>query len=362
LNSVVIPSNVTVIAECAFEDCNSLTSITIPPSVTEIYPSAFQRCESLESITFPPNVATISNYTFYGCKNLKTVNLPSNYSVVGWYAFRNCTSLTSFTLPSTVNKFYFGAFLGCTNLRSFAFLGKKDPFVSGSDGVFSGCDNLKLVCVPPSYDDDSFCGRDDICKHDSCESFLPNQCYDPVCSNGTITKVRSNNADEWESKSNSCYEYQCDEDKGPIYWKQCNNSGSMERVCENDQCIEKYQARLCVEISVEDIDVGSLNMTELRKTISSLTNVEESKLKIQADVNEKGEVVHLKIMVDDETTADTIKDKINKAIDNGNPEVEHFTKAQVKENDVEPSSGKMTEAWVTLTIVSLLTCFLSLLF
>jgi len=248
-------------------------------------------------------------------------------------------------------------------LKSFAFLGKKDPLVSGSDGVFAGCDNLKFVCVPSSYDDDSFCGVNSFCKHDSCESIVNNQCYEnPVCSNGTITMDKRKNATDWESKSNGCYEYQCDRDKGPIYWKQCNNSGSMERVCENDQCIEKYQTSLYVEIGVEDIDVGSLNMTELRKTLSSLTNVEESKLKIQADVNDKGEVVHIKIMVDDETTANTIKDKINEAIDNGNPEVEHFKKAEVKENGVEPSSGMMNEAWVTLMIVAFLTCFLSILF
>ena len=36
----------------------------------------------------------------------------------------------------------------------------------------------------------------------------------------------------------ACYEYQCHNDSGAIYWKQCNNTNEITRVCENDQCIE----------------------------------------------------------------------------------------------------------------------------
>ena len=43
---------------------------------------------------------------------------------------------------------------------------------------------------------------------------------------------KRDNSTEWESKSNACYEYQCHNDSGAIYWKECNNTDNTERVCE----------------------------------------------------------------------------------------------------------------------------------
>jgi hypothetical protein len=55
LQSVIIPDGVTVIGECAFENCTSLQSIIIPDSVTDIGEFAFSGspCEEQLEKNYP---------------------------------------------------------------------------------------------------------------------------------------------------------------------------------------------------------------------------------------------------------------------------------------------------------------------
>ena len=48
VEEVVLPDSVTSIADCAFENCTSLTSTKIPDSVTSIGENAFEGCASLK--------------------------------------------------------------------------------------------------------------------------------------------------------------------------------------------------------------------------------------------------------------------------------------------------------------------------
>jgi len=201
-------------------------------------------------------------------------------------------------------------------LTSVTYQGSNDPLKLGETDIFSGCNQLKFVCVPSVYSNDSFCelNQSQFCKHESCESFLHNHCFEPVCiGDDNIAMVQRENASSWESQSNACYEYKCYNDTGGIYWKQCNSTDKTERVCENDQCIvrEPEKEKYYVEIEVEGINVTNLNMTEIQSTISNLTNIEEDKLRIRVDLNDKDEVTAIIVFVDDETTADIISDKIN---------------------------------------------------
>ena len=45
-------------------------------------------------------------------------------------------------------------------------------------------------------------------------------------------------------------------------------------------------------------------MTEVQITISDLTNIDKDKIKIQVEVNDHDEIVHIFVIVDDETTAE----------------------------------------------------------
>ena len=225
--------------------------------------------------------------------------------------FAGCTSLTSTPeLPAKIlaEECYEGMFAGCTSLTSVIYLGSYDPTEKSAKDIFKGCDKLKFVCVSSCYNGNSFCRLNQFCNHESCESFLlsSNQCYGPVCydNNNTISMEKRENAVKWESRNTSCYEFQCHNDSGLVYWKrdnatiweskttgcyefQChNNSGPIywkqcseaDEVCENDQCVANDEVTLYVEIEVEGIDVTDFKMTEIQNTISDLTGIEADEL------------------------------------------------------------------------------------
>jgi len=180
-----------------------------------------------------------------------------------------------------------------------------------------------------------------------------NACYEYVCDNesGEAKSGRRNNATEWEDKSNGCYEYQCHNESGGIYWKECNSTDETERVCENDQCIIKKEEIYTVEIEVEGIDLTNLNMTEIRSTISNLTNIEVIKLRIRVVLNAKDEVITIIVIADDKATAEYIKNKINIAIDEGNPNVQQFKRAEVKVKELEISNGIMNKGMIIMIVI-----------
>ena len=61
---VVIPNNVTIIGEQAFDRCAGITSVTIPNSVREIKSWAFSGCENLTEIALPEGIKEIPDVAF----------------------------------------------------------------------------------------------------------------------------------------------------------------------------------------------------------------------------------------------------------------------------------------------------------
>ena len=250
----------------------------------------------------------IDDYTFSGCNSLKTVSFPLNLTSIGSNAFSNCSNLSSITIPSSVRSIGSYAFDGCSNLTSVVYLGSKEQNVTD---IFRRCDQLKFVCVASKYTSSSFCGLDQFCKHESCESFIhdSNQCYEPLCKNGNITMEKRENATEWENRSTGCYEFECDYESGPIFWNNCTDT---DHVCENDMCVMKEDdVSHTVVIEVEEIQLLDLKMNEIQDTISNLTSIEADKLRIRVDTNEKNEIIRLIVIVDDEETAIIVNEKVN---------------------------------------------------
>lgn len=163
------------------------TNITIPDKINGIEVGSIkEECfknSNIESVTLPSSVTLIEQQAFYGCDNLKSINL-SNVKSIGTEAFTNCPSLTDNIDLSSVEMIserglagtYFktmnlpkctdirdSAFEDCTmqkivlnnatNLGSNVFKNCKNlemiyaPKVKGFDGC-SGCTNLKTVFVP----------------------------------------------------------------------------------------------------------------------------------------------------------------------------------------------------------------------
>ena len=151
LTTVVITGG-TVIADNAFNNCQSIVNITIPESVITIGRSAFYNCLSIEKIYF--NAIAVDdldggNYVFYAAGDngsgvsviigSSVTKVPanifspyySNYAFnlisvqfeegskcesVGDSAFRNCTKLNDIVLPDSVTNIGEYAFCNCNNL------------------------------------------------------------------------------------------------------------------------------------------------------------------------------------------------------------------------------------------------------
>ena len=87
LQTVVIPSTVTIIGDMAFVGCESLEGIVLPPAVSVIGDGAFEICKNLESIVIPPAVTVIGDYAFMLCESLESIVIPESVKEIGEYAF-----------------------------------------------------------------------------------------------------------------------------------------------------------------------------------------------------------------------------------------------------------------------------------
>ena len=138
--SVVIPSNVTAIANDAFSSATSLTAITfaagsqlstigvrsfkdsgltsiqIPGSVTYIETGAFQDSSRLTSVTFAsssPQVALfIEDYAFNSVAFLQSITLPSRLQSIGQYAFKDSATLREVIFAGSAPSVGIDAFIG----------------------------------------------------------------------------------------------------------------------------------------------------------------------------------------------------------------------------------------------------------
>ena len=90
---VILPDTISVIDDCAFENCTSLSSINLPNGLTKILFHAFENCVSLESIVLPNTVQCIGEGVFEGCENLKSITIPNSVTEIHGWVFFNCSSL-----------------------------------------------------------------------------------------------------------------------------------------------------------------------------------------------------------------------------------------------------------------------------
>lgn len=162
LTELVIPEEITVINNNAFEGCTSLQSVTIPYSVTAIGDKAFYKCENLEAVSIPGSVTTIGENAFSTCPGLSSINIPEGVTTIGQWAFEYCTGLQSVTLPDSITIIGDYTFRDCTGLTSFAIPASVTTIGAGA---FSGCSGLTSIMIPGSVtliDTDAFNGCESL--------------------------------------------------------------------------------------------------------------------------------------------------------------------------------------------------------
>lgn len=170
LRSIVIPSNVRVIEEGAFESCKnlekvslsdgledieahaftsckSLKEIIIPNTVKSISWGSFSDCESLKKVVLPSNIKHIDSNAFWGCSSLEKIVLPEGIKYIDPYAFSYCKSLKSIIIPNTVRRMGFCAFLGCFSLKNVTL---SNNLLILANEAFSQCESLEEIVIPDS--------------------------------------------------------------------------------------------------------------------------------------------------------------------------------------------------------------------
>ena len=96
--NTIIPSTVTVIDDCAFSGCSTLSSIKIPTGVTTVGEFAFRGCSALRSVNIPEGVTSIGASAFFDCTALNRVDIPATVQSIGAFAFEHCPALSSMTV------------------------------------------------------------------------------------------------------------------------------------------------------------------------------------------------------------------------------------------------------------------------
>ena len=148
------------------------------------------------------------------------------------------------------------------------------------------------------------------------------ECLNCLCStlvqqDGKCMAQKKTNASLWESQSNGCVEYQCDNKAGFISRSKCNSSN--DETCVNDKCV--------AENSMDDKEwavVIELNMTgdekiapeEISAELSELSGVNSSEFSIGIEYDSKGKPVRVIVYVTDKETAAKIEASLNE-IDKG---------------------------------------------
>ena len=148
LTSVTVSEGVVEIYFNSFMNCTQLESISLPSTLSILGEFAFRNCSSLKAIALPSGMTHINEYTFADCSSLKTVSIPSSVRVIGKDAFAGCQALTSVTLPAGVTEIEEKTFINCENLATVNIQGNVTRI---GTGAFSGCSKaLTSITIPGS--------------------------------------------------------------------------------------------------------------------------------------------------------------------------------------------------------------------
>lgn len=156
LNSLNIPSSVTVINSSVFESCTSLESIVIWGDITCIGEAAFKNCASLKNVSIASSCTTIGESAFEGCSDMEDVIFWGG-KVIGDRAFKDCASLKSISIPDEVTTIGKSAFEGCVSLESAIIWGDDVTF---GVNAFANCPKLDKL-PDGAYNDDTVAPKDD---------------------------------------------------------------------------------------------------------------------------------------------------------------------------------------------------------
>lgn len=175
LQDVVLPENLTSIAQQMFSGCTSLTDVKLReilalPKLTSIGNSAFYKCNFTGSLTIPKNITNLGSTSFGSNKQLTQVSLPGVTNMNT--AFQGLPNLREIDAPRATSLAQYGldnnpsllkATFNClTSVNNYAFRGahagliadfsEQETIPSGSRYSFQNVNNPIIVVPEHLYD------------------------------------------------------------------------------------------------------------------------------------------------------------------------------------------------------------------
>ena len=154
--NIVIPETynglpVTVIADNAFKDVQSIQTVYIPSNIKTIGGSVFSGCGNLTNVTLPDGLTQIKSELFFYCRKLNDLDIPSSVTRIDDLAFSGCASLKNVKLPTSLDELGENVFSDCTGLESLS-IENNSKYVSSVNGVPANCimelkDNEKTLVI-----------------------------------------------------------------------------------------------------------------------------------------------------------------------------------------------------------------------
>ena len=100
LQKIIIPDSVRILGDEIFWGCYNLEEVIFANDniINEVTANMFQDCKQLESIELPSSITLIANDAFRGCSILKDIYIPENVTIIGDRAFNGCDKLLNITI------------------------------------------------------------------------------------------------------------------------------------------------------------------------------------------------------------------------------------------------------------------------
>ena len=153
LETVVLPEDITDIAQAAFTHCVKLSSLnledtqitTLEMLFTSTYTDESAPCDALKSLTLPETLTTVKRNALQ-MTGLEEITIPSSVTTWGKQVLQGCTSLKKFTWEDpdpSISLIGDNTFLGDDKLEEVYFI-TKQAWTGISDSDFAGNDPARL--------------------------------------------------------------------------------------------------------------------------------------------------------------------------------------------------------------------------